>query len=806
MLVSYQWLKKYVDLSGLTPEDVAEKLTRSGVEVDAMTNLAAEINGLVVGYVEACNQHPDADKLSVCLVDIGEDAGVQIVCGADNVAAGQYVAVAKVGGSLPGGMKIKRAKLRGQTSEGMICSLQELGIESKLIPKKYSEGIFVFPEAAKPGEDALSLLGLNDTVFELDLTPNRSDCLSMLGAAYETAAILGRSINKPEINLAEQTESSKERVRVDVAAPEMNPYYGATVIEDVSIKESPLWLQTALIAAGVRPLNNVVDITNYVLLEYGQPLHAFDFDRFGSDQVLVRTAEQNEKMITLDGETRELQDDQLLITNGTSPVAMAGVMGGATSEVQDDTTTVLLEAAYFDPVTVRKASRDHGLRSDSSVRFEKGVDPQRVAEAGRRAAALIEELAGGKVLMPPEEFDQLDRSERQITVSLAHINGLLGTDLTVDDVADVFTRLQFDFDLNGESFSVQVPTRRQDIFIEADLIEEVARLYGYDHIPVTLPNSATTPGKLTNRQKKQRQTRRFFENTGMHEAVSYSLTSPAKEALIGIDKQIPRVDVAMPMSEERSILRTTLLPHLLDALEYNKNRNEYNVHLYELGSVFHTEETEISEQPDEKTYVSGAFMGRWFEHPWQNENRDVDFFAAKGVLEGLFAELNTSERIAFVQTEKQGFHPGQTAAIMADGKEIGFLAQLHPTAAKTWSLPAVFVFEIDFDELIRDEVPMSYQPIPRFPAIDRDIALIVDKNVSAEKVANVIRSGGGALLTNVELFDVYEGENIESGKKSLAFSLRYLDPEKTLKEEDVAELHETILNTLKTKIGAELRK
>ncbi|SES03116.1 phenylalanine--tRNA ligase subunit beta [Salisediminibacterium halotolerans] len=806
MLVSYQWLQKYVDLTDLTAEETAEKLTRSGVEVDAMTNLSEEIDGLAAGYVEACEPHPDADKLSVCRVDIGEDAPAQIVCGADNVAGGQYVAVAKVGGTLPGGMKIKRAKLRGQTSEGMICSLQELGFESKLIPKKYSGGIFVFPEPVTPGSDALSLLGLNDTVFELDLTPNRSDCLSMLGVAYETAAILGRSVKKPEMPVTESSEPSGSRVRVDVAAAEANPYYGATVIENITIKESPLWLQMTLMAAGIRPLNNVVDITNYVLLEYGQPLHAFDFDRFNSDEVLVRYAENGEQMTTLDEETRVMQADHLLITNGKTPVAMAGVMGGATSEVQNDTKNVLLEAAYFDPVTVRKASRDHGLRSDSSVRFEKGVDPQRVRDAGKRAASLIEELAGGRVLLPPEEFDQLDRSERQIRVSLTQINGLLGTDLTVEDAADVFRRLQFAFEISGETFAVDVPTRRQDIFIEADLIEEVARLYGYDRIPVTLPNSATTPGKLSDRQKKQRQTRRFFENTGMHEAVSYSLTSAAKEARIGIDQQMPRVDVALPMSEERSALRTTLVPHLLDALEYNKNRNEYNVHLYELGSVFLTEQTAINEQPDEKTYISGAFMGRWFEHAWQNENRDVDFFAVKGVLEGLFAELNTSERIAFVQTEKEGFHPGQTAAIMADGKEIGFVAQLHPSVAKTWSLPAVFVFEIDFDELIKGEMPMSYQPVPRFPAIDRDIALIVDKTVSAEEVADVIRREGGSILTNVALFDVYEGEHIESGKKSLAFSLRYLDPEKTLKEEDVTDVHETILKALYTALGAELRQ
>lgn len=803
MLISYEWLKEYVDVSDISPEELAEQLTLHGVEVDAVKHLGTEITNLVVGEVISCEPHPDADKLKLCTVNVGEEDHIQIVCGAANVAKGQFVPVARVGGRLPGGVKIKRAKLRGQTSEGMICSLQELGFEGKVIPKKYSEGIYAFPEEVIPGMDAADLLGLNDAVLELDLTPNRSDCLSMLGVAYEAGAILNREVREPSPAIVPVKEKAEDYVRVKVEATDVNPYYGATMIRDVSISESPLWLQNILMASGVRPLNNVVDITNYVLLEYGQPLHAFDFDRFGSEEVVVRRARQDEKMTTLDGTERTLSSSHLVITNGASPTALAGVMGGATSEVELDTANLLLEAAYFDPAAVRQAQRDLDIRSDSSIRFEKGVDPNRVVKAGERAASLIQQLSGGSVLSDPVEYNELSLEEKEIEISLDRINASLGTDMTEEEAGNILERLQFSSKVKKGIFTVSVPTRRQDITIEPDIVEEIARLYGYDNIPVTLPNTPATLGGLTDKQKQKRKARRFLESCGMHEAVSYSLTTAQKEAAF-TSSEAKRVPVALPMSEERSSLRTTLLPHLLDALSHNKNRSIYNVALYEMGAVFHTEEEQVTVQPEEKSYLAGAFMGLWQSHAWQGEKKKVDFFVAKGVVEGLLAELKV--KASFVKVEKEGLHPGRTAQIFADGIPVGVIGQLHPHTAKEWSLPEVYVYELNLDMLLeRPDKTMQYRAIPRYPAIDRDIALVVDQSVSALKLEEVIYDSGGELLTDVKLFDLYEGDHVAPGKKSVAFSLRYLDPEKTLTDEDVAAAHENVLSSLKEETGAMLR-
>ncbi|WP_280769856.1 phenylalanine--tRNA ligase subunit beta [Salipaludibacillus daqingensis] len=803
MLISYKWLKEYIDIDDLAAEQIAEKLTRSGVEVDAVTALNEGITKLVVGKVLTCVKHPEADKLNICQVDVGDEEPVQIVCGAKNVGEGQFVPVAKVGARLPSGMKIKRAKLRGEKSEGMICSLQELGLEGKTVPKKYSEGIFVFPQEMTVGEDALAPLGLDDTVLELDLTPNRADCLSMLGVAYEVAAILDRDVKVPEPAVVPKDENAGVSVKVEASGD--NPYYGATIIKGVKIAESPLWLQTYLMASGVRPINNVVDVTNYVLLEYGQPLHAFDLDRFGSNEVLVRRATEGETIVTLDESERTLSGEHLVITNGEVPVALAGVMGGATSEVEEDTVNLLLEAAYFSPAPVRKASRDLGLRSDSSIRFEKGVDPNRVAEAGARAASLIQQLAGGEILAGPIEFDELNREPRQVSISLGRINQTLGTNLEVEQVEKIFGQLQFPFENKNEMFTISVPTRRQDISIEADIVEEVARLYGYDNIPTTLPNTPTTPGGLTSSQWRKRKIRRFLEGAGLHEAVSYSLTTAEKEAFFR-EEFANRVKVALPMSEERSTLRTTLIPHLLDALSYNKNRNSYSVQLYEMGSVFHTDEEQVTVQPDEKTYLSGALMGLWHEHSWQGEKKPVDFYVVKGIVSGILEELDVTGDVRYVSTEAPGLHPGRTASLEIDGKHVGFLGQLHPTVAKEWSLSATYVFELNLQELMALSTKnLRYQAIPKYPAMDRDIALVVDQHVEAEELSSIISEYGGTLLTKVAVFDLYEGENLAPGKKSLAFSLRYLDPEKTLTEEEVTLVHEKVLKGLEEKAGAVLR-
>src|SRR5690625_2769713 len=493
MLVSLNWLKQYVDYGHLTPEELGEKITKSGIEVDGIHYIAKDLTDVVVGYVKSCEQHPNADKLTVSLVDVGDEQ-LQIICGAPNVRAGQKVAVAKPGAVLPGDVKIKQVNLRGVESSGMICSLQELGIDEQYIPKEMADGIFVFSEDVKVGEDVASLLNLNDAILEFDLTPNRADRLRMLGVAYDVAAILDTSIQLPDEHVETRTEKSTYVISVTVEDEQITPYYGAVVIKNVTVKPSPLWMQNYLLASGVRPINNVVDITNYVLLEYGQPLHSFDYDRLGTKEIVVRAAKEGEKIITLDDKERSLTSEHILITNGKEPIAIAGVMGGANTEVYEGTTTVLIEAAYFNPLSVRKASQHTGLRSDASNRFEKGVDPNRVHLAALRALQLLEKYAGGEVLTDPVIFDELDRKENLVEINVPEINRRLGTEISKDEIEQILLKLGFVFQKQGDDYTVTIPTRRGDITIFEDMLEEVARIYGYDRLPYTLPENSARPG------------------------------------------------------------------------------------------------------------------------------------------------------------------------------------------------------------------------------------------------------------------------------------------------------------------------
>lgn len=802
MFVSYKWLQEYVDLSGITAEQLAEQITKSGIEVEGIEKKSEGLKGVVIGHVLEKEQHPNADKLNVCQVDLGGESPVQIVCGAPNVDKGQKVAVATVGAVLPGNFKIKKAKLRGEESNGMICSLQELGIESKLIAKDYATGIFVFPNDAEVGTDALAALGLDDEILELGLTPNRADAMSMLGVAYETAAILGREVKWPETAVKESEEKASDYISVKVETPEDNPLYMAKVIKDVKVGPSPLWMQTRLMASGIRPHNNVVDVTNYILLEYGQPLHAFDYDRLDSKEIVVRRAKADETITTLDGMERVLSTDHLVITNGRVPAAIAGVMGGADSEVKNDTKTVVLEAALFAGPVIRKASKDHSLRSEASSRYEKGVDPQRVKAAGERAAQLISQYAGGTVLAGAAEFNELKTEPNVITITLDKINGSLGTAMTEAEVETIFKKLQFSVSADQGTFTVTVPTRRGDIAIEADLVEEAARMYGYDNIPATLPKASLEPGHLTDYQLKRRKVRRVLEGAGLSQAVTYSLTSLYKASEYALEEREP-VALAMPMSEERSRLRMSILPQLLEVLKYNTARQQDAAALYEIGSVFLAREGDL---PEEREHVAGAVTGLWENHSWQGEKKQVDFFTVKGITEALFEALGLSGRIEYRQSEAKGMHPGRTAAVYLDGAEAGFIGQVHPTVQKELDLKETYVFELSFNKLAEARTePVRYTTIPRFPSITRDIALVVAADQVAGDIEKVIKEAGGNLLKETSLFDLYEGERMEPGKKSLAFSLKYFDPERTLTDEDVTRAHEKVLAAVKDKAGAELR-
>ncbi|MEG6574987.1 phenylalanine--tRNA ligase subunit beta [Caldibacillus debilis] len=802
MLVSFKWLEDYVSLP-VTPEELAEKITRSGIEVDGIHRKGQDFDHLVAGRVLKCERHPNADKLTVCLVDIGEGEPVQIVCGAKNVAPGQGVIVAKPGAKLPNQVKIKKAKFRGVESNGMICSLQELGFEGKVVPKEYAEGIFVLPEDVPPGTEIASLLHLDDPVLELELTANRGDCLSMIGVAYETAAILGGEVRLPEAEYEPIREKAEDHIRVKVDSPEDCPLYTAKIIRNVKIGPSPLWMQARLMAAGIRPHNNVVDITNYVMLEYGQPLHAFDYDRFGSKEVVVRRAKDGEKLVTLDGVTRTLNENHLVITNGKEPVALAGVMGGADSEVTAETTTVLLESALFAGPVVRRASKDLQLRSESSSRFEKGVDPARVKEAAERAAALMARYASGEVLEGTAEARALQADPVKITVDLEKMNAFLGTELTMAEVAGILERLRFPYEQKERTLTVTVPTRRPDITREVDVYEEIARLYGYDLLPGTLPRGPQTPGGLTDYQKKRRIVKYFLEGAGLQEAITYTLTSREKFRLFSLTatEEIP---LSLPMSEEHSVLRQSLLPHLLDAVRYNRARKNENIALYEIGSVFLSRGA--GKQPEEREHLAFVLTGLWVDHPWQGERVKADFFTAKGILEQLFAKLGLKNRIRFVKGEPEGFHPGQTAEILFDGEAIGVIGKIHPAMEKNWDIKDVFAAEIILAKLLRAEnEPLVYSQVPRFPSVSRDIALVCGKDLSAGELKETIVAAGGKLLTDAKVFDVYEGEKMDADKKSVAFSLTFSDPERTLTDEEIDRALERILRALEEK-GAYLRK
>lgn len=800
MLISNEWLKDYVD-AGVKVEDLAERITRTGIEVDDMIDYSKDIKNLVVGYIQSKEKHPDADKLNICQVDIGEEEPVQIVCGAPNVDAGQHVIVAKVGGRLPGGIKIKRAKLRGERSEGMICSLQEIGISSNVVPKAYENGIFVFPTEVEPGTDALTALYLNDQVMEFDLTPNRADALSMVGTAYEVAALYQTEMTKPETQSNETSESATNELSVTIDNPEKVPYYSARVVKNVSIEPSPIWVQARLIKAGIRPINNVVDISNYVLLEYGQPLHMFDQDHIGSKEIVVRQAKDEETMTTLDNNERKLVDTDIVISNGQEPIALAGVMGGDFSEVTEQTTNVVIEGAIFDPVSIRHTSRRLNLRSEASSRFEKGIATEFVDEAVDRACYLLQELASGEVLQDRVSSGDLGSFVTPIDITAEKVNKTIGFNLSNDEIQSIFRPLGFETTLKGETLTVNVPSRRKDITIKEDLIEEVARIYGYDEIPSSLPVfGEVTSGELTDRQHKTRTLKETLEGAGLNQAITYSLVSKDHAKDFALQER-PTISLLMPMSEAHATLRQSLLPHLIEATAYNVARKNKDVRLYEIGRVFFGNGE--GELPDEVEYLSGILTGEYVVNAWQGKKEEIDFFIAKGVVDRVAEKLNLE--FSYKAGKIEGLHPGRTAIVSLEGQDIGFIGELHPQVAADNDLKRTYVFELNYDAMMQVAVGyINYEQIPKFPGVTRDIALEVNHDVPSSELKQIIHNNGEDILQSTLVFDVYEGEHLEKGKKSVAIRLNYLDTEDTLTDERVSKIHDKILEALQAQ-GATIR-
>ena len=804
MKVSYKWLKEYLDLSDVTPDELAEKMSRTGIEVDDVIYPGKGLSKIVVGETLSVVDHPDSDHLHVCQVNIGAEEPIQIVCGAPNVAAGQKVIVALHGARITGNAKIKKGKMRGQESNGMICSLAELGYSESVVSKKYADGIFVLPAEAVPGTEVVDLLELDDAILDIDITPNRADALSMRGSAYEVAAIYNKALKFPEAPVSEKTGSVTEYIKVAVEDTNDAPAYHIQVIKDVKIAESPLWLQNKLMNGGIRPINNVVDITNYILLEYGQPLHAFDYDQIGSKEIIVRRAKENETMTTLDGVERTLDTDNIVITNGTAPIALAGVMGGLDSEITDGTVTVALEAALFNPVLIRKTAGKFNLRSESSSRFEKGINVATIRTAGQHAAELIHELAGGTIVAGTASVDTVEVKDTEVVITLEKINRSLGTAISSGEVTAIFNQLGFASTFDGETFTVAVPPRRWDISIYADILEEVARIYGYENLPETLPITPALPTALTPKQHTMRITRRFMEGAGLTQNISYVLTTAEKAREYAVEDK-EGIRLAWPMSEDRSTLRMNLLSTLLDNAAYNVARKNTDIQFYEIGRVFFPSADSVL--PIEAERLAGVMTGMAYQKDWQMAAEPVNFYHAKGVLDGYFETMGLSDQIRFeAAKDLKWMHPGRTAAVYLGDAYIGYVGQVHPATANAYDLKETYAFEIDFEAIIAaPKEVITQQPIPKFPGVTRDVALLVDETVTHQQIVKTIKENGGKFLKDVHLFDIYQGKGIEDGKKSVAYSMSFLNPEATLVDEDINKAFTKLVAALETECGAAIR-
>ena len=797
MLVSYNWLKQYTNVED-NANALAEKITRGGIEVEGVEYLAEEISNVVVGYVVSKEKHPDAEKLNVCQVNVGEEENLQIVCGAPNVDAGQYVIVAKVGAKLPG-IKIKKAKLRGVESQGMICSLAELGLSKSVVPKNYQEGIYVFETEQELGSDVVKVLGLNDYILDLSITPNRADALSMRGLTYELGALYNNKVNFNDVEKEENYEATSLQVAIE--SDSCRNYVGQ-IVKNVEVKSSPLWLQTRLMNSGIRPINNIVDITNYVLLEFGQPMHAFDKDLVG-DKIVVRDAKEGEVLETLDGEERKLQTSDLVITDGTRAIALGGVMGGKNTEVSEETKNIILESAYFNPTSVRRTSATHGLRSDSSARFEKGIDPNMQKAALARAVELILELCPNAVV--ESSVGVVNKEEEKVVeITTSYINNYLGITLSTEEIAAILEGLSFTVEVTGENLVVKVPTRRPDISIKQDLVEEVIRIYGYDNLASTLPKfSKTTKGGLTYSQRMVRDLRAVYASLGFNDTINYSLVSEEEATEYTLEDH-HKVRLLMPMTETHSTLRQSLVPGLLNTVQHNAARKQKDLKLLEIGRVFFGSGDD-NIQPKETLYLSAALTGEERATKWLKESSSLDFFAAKGYLEVVFDRLGLDEKVTYKKSKLEGMHPGRFAEVYLGEKRIGFIGEVHPQVADKLGLNTTYVFEINLDEVISEsKVKPKYEEVTKYPEITRDIAMLVDVKDEYQNIYNVIESVNSKLITKVELFDLYVGAELLVGKKSLALTITYSDKQKTLTDEEVTAVHDKVLSAL-TEYGAIIR-
>ena len=804
MLVSYNWLQDFLDVDE-KPKDLAEKITRTGVEIASVTHPEEGLKKLVVGHVVDC-EAVEGTHLHLTHVDVGEDEPLQIVCGAPNVAADQDVIVALHGARIAGNEKIKKGKIRGMQSFGMICGLQEIGFSDSVVPEKYADGIFVFPKDSdvKPGDDIYHALGMDDYILDFDITPNRADTLSMEGAAYEVGAIVDQKPKVEYVVLKEDGPDWTDSLNVKVDT-KLAPKFYLRKISGVQIGESPLWMQTRLWNAGIRPINNVVDVTNYVMLLTGQPMHAYDAKTFANGKFEVRLANKGEKLTLLNEKEVDLDPNDIVITDGEKPVMMAGVMGGLNSEITDDTTDVILESAIFDPTLVRKAALRHANRTEASSRYEKGINWDATEKAINMAALLLRNDTNATVDEGIIKAADTEREPVVVKTTVSYINHVLGTEISAEDMIKIFDRLGFSVDQDGDNIAVHVPNRRWDISIPADLVEEVGRIYGYDSLKSTQPLLDETNGGYSDFETKMRRIKQVVEGQGLMEAISYSLTSPEKAVRYTVNPK-ETVKVQMPLNSSRSTMRENLMTGLVDAASYNFARKEKELHLFEQGRVYDHEGGSFNEHE----HLATLYTGKTFDENWQHKNEKIDFFYVKGQLEDLFDAIGLDQtKVEYKATEIDGMHPTRTATIYFDGEYIGMIgmvAHVVTMADKALRSAEIYGYELDLDAIIPHLTKgMTSKPAPKFPAIERDLSILVNKEVTNAQIENVIHVNAGKYLYDLKVIDVYEGSHIEPGKKSLAYSLTFLNEHDTLTDEVVTNAMDKITAALQDDLCAKIR-
>ena len=775
-MINLEWVSDYIDISDLTPKELAKRVTESDINVEKV--ITNHIDNLVIGEVVECVNHPDSDHLHICKVDIGSEV-LQIVCGAPNVRVGLKAIVALVGAVLPGDFEIKKSKIRGVESNGMLCALYELGLEEKN-DTTYSKGIYEGDSNLKIGEDALKALDLESTVLELDIHKHRNnDCYSHIGFAYIISAVLNRKVTLPDTSFTEIDDSIDKHFSLEVATNKCS-YYLARMVKDVNIKESPDFIKKRLVAAGMRPINNVVDISNYVMLEYGQPLHFFDYDKLGS-KILVRDAKDEEEITTLDNKERILTSNDIVITDTIKPVCIAGVMGGANTEVVDNTKTILIESAIFDSVSIRNTAARLNLRSEASIRYGKGLNYECTDMAIKRACHLLEKYADAKVLTGIVKYDKVDKTPKEVEFRASEVNNLLGIEISEADMEKEMDRLGFSYTLKNGVFKVVIPNRRLDIEPNVnDIAEEIVRLYGYHNLTSSLPVVSIKKGEYKGDIKYRKFISKRLRMLGLTETKTYTLTSPSMASMFDYEHKEKAV-LPNPMSVDKSVVRTSIIPSLINVYNYNKARKVEDVFLYEISKTYDKDYKEESK-------IAGLLKGNIVKSAW-NGNTKCDFYVVKGIVEDILNSLGFNNRYTFVPRELPNIHKGISAEILLDGEMLGIIGRVHPNTLKD----EVYVFELSLNKLMREVKPIKFKEPFRYPSIEKDVAFLINKEITASDISKMIKKSSSRLLKSIDVFDVYSGDNIDKAKKSIAFKLIYQDEAKTLTDDEVmADFHKMI--------------